>query len=328
MKISVALCTYNGSRYLHSQLESIAAQSRLPDELVICDDASTDKTVEIISGFSQRVPFPVRLQVNPVNLGSTANFQQAILMCTGDIVVLSDQDDIWLPSKLSLMEQAFDKDEAVGAVFSDATLVDENLQPWGRTMWEHVGFTSGSQEKWTRGQRLDVLLKHVVVTGATLAFRSRYRELLLPIPTKWIHDAWTALLISACAKVELIREPQILYRQHMQNQIGARRAHLFARITEALNLNRANYYGDEIARYSCAKQRLAQFPEVISPQSLSQLDAKLGHLRYRASLPKWRLLRLPFILVELLKLGYCKYSFGWQVAIKDLLIPSSASNAS
>ncbi len=325
MKFSVALCTYNGSRYLRSQLDSIASQSRLPDELVICDDASTDNTVEIITEFAQKVTFPVRLQANPNNLGSTANFEQAIRMCDGDVIVLSDQDDIWLPSKLSMLERSFEVSLSVGAVFSDAKLVDEDLKPWGYTMWEHVGFSRRSQEKMMHGEELNVLLKHVVVTGATLAFRSSFRDLLLPIPSNWIHDAWIALLISGCARLGVLEEPQILYRQHSQNQIGAKKFDLLTRIQEALDLNRSSYYGDEIARYFSAKERLSKFPEFISPKALRQFDCKLDHLRFRATLPDWRPLRLPFILLELLNFGYFQYSFGWQVAVKDLLIRSHSS---
>ncbi|MCA1556539.1 MAG: glycosyltransferase, partial [Acidobacteria bacterium] len=86
VKFSIALCTYNGARYLPAQLDSIAAQTLLPDELVICDDCSTDETRDVITSFAARAPFAVRLYVNEVNLGSTKNFEQAISLCTGDII--------------------------------------------------------------------------------------------------------------------------------------------------------------------------------------------------------------------------------------------------
>src|SRR5580698_1985958 len=101
MKLSVALCTYNGERFLPEQLASIREQSRLPDELVICDDASADQSVAIATRFAERAPFPVRIEANSRNLGSTPNFARAIELCNGDAIVLSDQDDVWLPDKLS-----------------------------------------------------------------------------------------------------------------------------------------------------------------------------------------------------------------------------------
>ena len=98
--ISVALCTYNGARFLEEQLASLLAQNRRPDELVVCDDRSTDSTVQMLESFSRSAPFPVRIQVNPVNLGSTVNFDRAMRLCAGSLIAFCDQDDIWLPHKL------------------------------------------------------------------------------------------------------------------------------------------------------------------------------------------------------------------------------------
>ena len=94
--LSVAMCTYNGSRHLSEQLESIGTQTRLPDELVICDDCSSDDTIRIIERFSASAPFAVRLEINTQNLGSTKNFEKAIRLCQGDLIALADQDDVWL----------------------------------------------------------------------------------------------------------------------------------------------------------------------------------------------------------------------------------------
>src|SRR5262245_49520236 len=104
-RLSVALCTYNGARFLHDQLSSIARQSSLPHELVICDDRSSDNTVAIIERFALGAPFPVRWQVNATNLGSTKNFELAISRCHGDVIALSDQDDIWQRDKLAQIER-------------------------------------------------------------------------------------------------------------------------------------------------------------------------------------------------------------------------------
>src|SRR5882724_11959920 len=94
-RISVAMCTYNGAGFLSEQLESIAAQTRLPDELVICDDRSTDESVEIVRNFARHTPFSVRLEMNEENLGSTKNFEKSIGLCQGEIIALADQDDVW-----------------------------------------------------------------------------------------------------------------------------------------------------------------------------------------------------------------------------------------
>src|SRR4051794_28588047 len=98
------MCTYNGSTYLHEQLASIAQQSRLPDELVLCDDASTDATVSILAEFAQRASFPVNILVNEHNVGSTRSFERAISQCSGQGIALADQDDVWHREKLARLE--------------------------------------------------------------------------------------------------------------------------------------------------------------------------------------------------------------------------------
>ena len=96
LHISVAMCTYNGGKYLREQLISIAKQARLPDELIVCDDVSNDATLQILNEFQKMAPFPIRIHRNGVRLGVTKNFEQAIALCNGDIIALSDQDDVWM----------------------------------------------------------------------------------------------------------------------------------------------------------------------------------------------------------------------------------------
>src|ERR671927_271278 len=104
-KFSVAMCTYNGARFVREQLASIAAQTRPPDELVVCDDCSTDATLECIREFARTAPFPVRVVENEKNAGSTKNFERAVELCEGDFIALADQDDVWLPEKLQRLEE-------------------------------------------------------------------------------------------------------------------------------------------------------------------------------------------------------------------------------
>ena len=127
MRLSIAMCTYNGGSSLREQLTSVLTQGRLPDELVICDDGSTDCTVEIVREFQAAAPFEVQLIVNDKKLGSTKNFEKCIQLCKGDIIVLSDQDDSWQPDRLRLSEEVFLARPDAGAVFSDALIVDDNL---------------------------------------------------------------------------------------------------------------------------------------------------------------------------------------------------------
>jgi glycosyltransferase involved in cell wall biosynthesis len=225
MKLSVAMCTYNGGDYLAEQLRCITAQTRLPDELIVCDDRSTDQTKETIEEFERFAPFPVRLHVNHETLGSTQNFEKAIQLCTGEVIALSDQDDVWHQEKLAKMETQFLADPNVGLVFTDLEITDESLRPLGFRAWEceWVEFGRLEQQLCNEGRMLDVLLTRNVVTGSALAFRSKFKNLILPIPkiSKWeVHDHWIALVISAVADVRFIDEPLVQYRRHTGQQLG------------------------------------------------------------------------------------------------------------
>src|SRR5262249_31567365 len=99
------MCTYNGAEFLPAQWESILAQSRKPDEIVVCDDGSSDQTRALLEQFASGSAIPVTIQLNQTNLGSVKNFEQAIRLCTGDIIALSDQDDVWRSDKLQSIEE-------------------------------------------------------------------------------------------------------------------------------------------------------------------------------------------------------------------------------
>ena len=223
-KISIALCTYNGEQYLRSQLDSFLEQHRLPDELIVCDDRSSDETTQIVERFAARAPFTVDLFVNEKNFGSTRNFEKAISLCTGDLIFLSDQDDVWLPQKIERIESEFTKDEGAGLIFSDAEVVDEDLKPLGLRL-SSLTFHDSCRQDMRNGKQFESLLRQNFVTGATAAFRSSFREILLPTPDgvpNLIHDAWIALSIANEARIVFIDEPLIKYRQHGSQQIGLR----------------------------------------------------------------------------------------------------------
>ena len=151
-RISVALCTYNGASFLDAQLDSYLTQTRLPDELVVCDDQSSDATLALLDGFAKRAPFPVRLHHNQARLGSTKNFEKAIGLCTGDLIATSDQDDVWLPDKLALSEAAFAKSPEIGLIFTNAEVVDQGLEPLGHRLWDAIHFGPILRRRVRRGQ--------------------------------------------------------------------------------------------------------------------------------------------------------------------------------
>ena len=317
-RLSVAMCTYNGARYLEEQLDSIAAQSRQPDELIICDDRSIDSTVEIIKAFASRVAFPVRLSINEKKLGSTKNFEKIIGLCTGDIIALSDQDDVWQMEKLMLIESKLADSPGTGLVFTDAEVVDEYLRPMGYRVWQYNGFNAAEQKKFTEGRAVEVLLKRNVVTGATMAFRASFKELFQPIPSEWSHDAWIALMVAAYADMGVIPEPAIKYRQHFHQQIGIVKKGFLKRLTLAHQTKSKTYFS-QLKKYRAARDRLVGNIEALPDKEvIVQLEGKMSHLTVRGNIHERKLHRLFTVLKELITYRYHRYSYGWKSAAKDL----------
>ena len=327
MKISVAMCTYNGADFLPAQLESILAQSRKPDQVVVCDDGSTDETRALLQKFEKQSPDVILLRFNKKNLGSIKNFEQAIRLCNGDVIALSDQDDIWRQDKLQLIEQAFSK-SSTGLVFSDADIVDENLKPLDRRMWNEVGFDEHKKKLLRNGRALEVLTAGWTVTGATMAFRSQFVKICLPVPDgiAMIHDGWIALAIAAVADVVAIDDPLVQYRQHARQQIGAPERvetgpepHGLEKVETALK--RRNDSADLYKILETLEERLVAFTGFYdTARALSVVGNYSFHLHVRANLPRRRrLTRVPSILRELLSLRYHEYANGFKSAAKDLV---------
>lgn len=329
-KISVALCTYNGAKYISEQLESIAAQTVLPDEIVIIDDQSTDATAEIIEKFAAQNSIKIRFYANPKNLGSTKNFERAISLCDGDIIFLCDQDDVWLKDKIEKTVAAFDS-EKVGFVFTDAELVDENLKPLNVNLWKFT-FFAGDKEKFRAGKFLELLLERNIVTGATMAFRAKFRASLTPIPTdlpNTIHDAWISLVIAAQAEARFLDSPTIKYRQHSNQQCGvdyrgrSRAPDVKNAYQNAINSLRRE--ADSMPLFSTKLLALPVFQphrrtvETALKARYQFLRRRIEHFEARKNLPVARIARVAPIFRELLTKRYHQVSNGFVSAIKDLM---------
>lgn len=225
IKISIACCTYNGEQYLLEQLLSINSQTRVPDELVICDDGSTDRTIEIVENFSLTASFPVRLYKHTgQSLGPAKNFEKAIELCLGDMIVLSDQDDVFRKDKLELLVEALDNNPCCDLAISDASLVDEMGNEIATSLWEY------QKLKPKEGKPFRRLVYNNFATGCTMMFRRSLRDLALPFPNNvYMHDWWLAI-VSASSNgggICLVNDTLTKYRQHNSNTLGAQRARLF-----------------------------------------------------------------------------------------------------
>lgn len=316
MKISVVLATYNGRPFLPEQLDSLARQTRLPDELLICDDGSTDGTVSYLQDFARRAPFETRIHENKNNLGYTQNFAQAVEMAGGDLIFLCDQDDRWHPEKIAAYLKRFEAEPALQALFSDSALVDENLKSLDATLFATNRFTE-TEKTWLKsGDAWRTFLRHNVVAGNTLAFRASNRALLLPIPAGWVHDAWFSTIFALSGGIDFIDSCYIDYRQHGRQNIGVLAGGIFSRLRarwkRAIQGERA-----DLAKAAQAWREL-RFPPSCPAEAKEKVARKIRWLEGRGQLPKTKLARLPFLLMN--APAYFEFDNGWQTMLKDLFI--------
>lgn len=326
-KVSVALCTYNGARFLAEQLDSIRAQTVLPDELVVGDDRSTDETVSMIGRFAETAPFPVKLEKNEKNLGSTKNFEKTLKRCAGDLIFLCDQDDIWHADKIATIVGEFETSKNIGLVFSDAVMIDENSKLLEGSLFD---FTFGpSERRRSCGQEFyKTILSGNVVTGATAAFRSRFLEEVLPIPTdipNMIHDGWISLAISFRSEIVFLERPLIRYRQHRDQQLGvnwpvagSRRQ----RFSKSVDFFRAQMLQIEalkqIAGSNAALSYGGRLDGALDGAS-REIGGNMLHLENRLRLYDRRYAGVGAVIGELASGRYHRYSKGFSSAIADLI---------
>jgi glycosyltransferase involved in cell wall biosynthesis len=222
MIISVALCTYNGEKYIEQQLESIFSQSVAVSEIVICDDCSSDGTIQKVEKMSALHPGLIRLIVNTHNIGFRKNFEKALKECQGDFIFFCDQDDIWHPEKVK-KTVAYLRDTNSYGVFTDAYLIDENSERFEIGLFECLNVNHYTDNRNLYPDLFTALcLSNNFVTGATIAITKKAKPILLPSwPTEGpYHDYYIALKLSAIGKLGYMADRLISYRIHPGQQIG------------------------------------------------------------------------------------------------------------
>ncbi len=322
LTVSVAMCTYQGERHLGEQLASIAAQTHRPDEVVVCDDRSTDGTVGIVERFRAQGSLSVRLHVNDTRLGWLRNFERVIGLCRSELIFFADQDDVWHPQKVEKLVGKFSASPRVGFAFSDAEVVDERLAPLGTTLWQQVRFGPPEQRSVAAGGAVAYLVTRPPAAGMTLAFRARFRDLILPFPEGWWHDAWVqAVLPAVSADAGIVAECLVKWRQHATQATGVRAFRNLERRQRMTWRVRNPEYETQVTRWGSFLERLhersALYPP--DPRALEDLAARLAHAEIRLDLGKSGG-RISRVLRELRRGNYHRYSRGWWSAAKDLLL--------
>ncbi len=223
MKISVALCTYNGEKYLDVQLQSILDQTLAVHEIIVCDDCSTDKTAEILEKYKQS-DSRFKIYKNKTNIGTIGNFEKAISLCSGDYIFLSDQDDIWRPAKVKVMIDFFEKNKTCLALFTNGNLIDAENNQLGATLWSKWNFNTKNQCRWLNNTNamIDLIQNINYVTGAAMAFSSKLKPEIFPVetPVLYWHDAWIAMHAAYHNGLFYLNENTIDYRIHENQLIG------------------------------------------------------------------------------------------------------------
>lgn len=205
MKISVVLPYYDGGKYIKEQLDSILKQLGDGDEVILSIDQALDGSMEVLKQYA-KTDKRVRLLRGPKK-GVVKNIQRAVKAASGDIIFMSDQDDVWVDNKVERVMKAFSNPN-VSAVLHNAEIVDENLKKIGQTTFEWRDSKPGFWKNFLKNSYI----------GACMAFRSELRKYIFPIPDKiFMHDYWIGARAEEVGEVIFLREPLLLYRRHSSN---------------------------------------------------------------------------------------------------------------
>lgn len=200
--ISIAVCTYNGDKYLRQQLDSIVNQTYPNLEIIIVDDVSSDKTMEILQEYDCMYTM-LRVIRNELNLGYAKNFEKAIGLCNGEYIALSDQDDIWAHNKIQLLK---DNIEDKVMIYHDSEFIDQT----GQSMNKYVSNVFNMYE----GNSSLPFLFDNCVSGHAVMFKKSLCKNIFPFPEKLYHDWWMAFIAAENGGIKYYDRALVHYRQH------------------------------------------------------------------------------------------------------------------
>lgn len=324
-RISIALATFNGEKYLNEQLRSFLEQTCQPDELIISDDCSSDATVDIARAFAETVKFDVKIFVNASTLGFARNFSRALQHCTGDVVLLCDQDDVWLPEKIEKMVCRLAAEPDAQLLIHDLAYCKEDLTQIGQTKIERMQ------------EFCDLNCAYVV--GMATAIRGPFLKLCLPIPDGYVvaHDAWLHTCARAIDGKRIVGEVLAMYRRHASNTTKtgklnvdfvttpayfrrSKRAwfELIKNKTVLTDVNTELLLGWLRANRSVLIERkyisAAYIDRVIENE-----ERRMANIAERAEILSMERLKRFKVVFSFLSRGGYQYFNGWKSAIKDLL---------
>lgn len=280
---SVALCTYNGEKYLNEQLDSILQQTVPIDELIICDDKSTDGTLSILENFQSQHPDLVKIYRNETNLGYVKNFENAIMHCSGDLIFLSDQDDIWYENKVETVVKTFADDQNLQVICHNVNLLADHLPE--TNYWKARNFSPSR----SNAEILEMtLLSGNIFPGMAMVLSREAKKKYFPLKKLnrlIIHDY--ELVIQSCNQNKFFALDVVLgdYRLHDNQNIGFQERNTGAPITAEdiyTRYNSISYIREMVKEFGLNSSLITQY----------QINARKYFNDYLNQFPTWKKLWL------------------------------------
>lgn len=279
MKVSVALCTYNGEEYLSYQLETIMNQTVIPDELIICDDRSSDQTMDILSTYQEKYPQILKVFQNENNLGFIKNFEKALYLCTNEIIIISDQDDTWEKDKIEETVRFFNENPQFDGVFHDLKLMNEkDIQP-SYLNWKNISYEDITKDIQENKLFVSLVNKGSFILGCALAIRKSVLENYGIKDFPIAHDYFIVQKLSIKNKLGFIPKALSSYRLHPGQVYGLRYNSEKNQNEEQLSKSQ-QYFKDYVWPYLKATER---FQEINPMEDLQKTELYSSFLKNRNS---------------------------------------------
>lgn len=272
--IDILLATYNGQEYLSEQIDSILAQSNQDWQLLIRDDGSVDNTRSIIKDYVARYPDKIGfIEDEGSHLGASLNFQRLLEHSAAEYTMFCDQDDVWLPRKIErtlTLLKATEKEypNKPVLVHTDLRVVDSRLKTIARSTWRYQGTSPET------GNDPDKVVLQNVATGCTIMINQKAKDVSMPIPKEAVmHDWWIVINVAKHGRIAYIPDPLVLYRQHSNNAVGAKK---LPRMNRRLLLEKFSLRKRLLNHYKMVKQYdpTATFWSVVLKKVASKIAQK------------------------------------------------------
>ena len=326
MKVSVLMATFNGTAFLQEQLASILEGERLPDELIIVDDCSSDGTVELTKRTCLQYPsvHTVLLQ-NESNMGPSRTFMRAVAHSSGDLLLFADQDDVWLPRKIKSFVDHFAERTGLLMAYSDGSIVNAAMEATGHSIFS----TRNKAHLDQGGDRAPLeVAANPDIKGCTMALdgqftRSLFAETDPAFVGYWGHDHWAALFAYGMGPVDVINAHLIKHRIHGGNASAGMRFNPFSAAHRRDYLKKVRGQGNTyfVERYGAALAQATQFGTRFSPALLEALHTLVNISERRQDLRSLSFPRRFGAAWKLYREGvYTKFYNGIYTLLRDTLL--------